>query len=60
MPSLVVIGKQIQEKQRGRHNVPPPLAYMVPKETSLNRVNPILGVVLAHPVLDGGQKSPLG
>ena len=36
MPSLVVIGPQIKEKQRG-HNVAPP-AYMVPKDPSLNRV----------------------
>ena len=36
MPSLVVTGQQIKEKQRG-HNVPP-LAYMVPKYPSLNRV----------------------
>ena len=35
MPSLVVIGPQIKEKQRG-HNVLP--AYMVPKDPSLNRV----------------------
>ena len=35
MPSLVVIGPQIKEKQRG-HNVPP--AYMVPKDPRLNRV----------------------
>ena len=37
MPSLVVIGSQIKEKQRGGHNVLP-LAYMVPKDPSLNRV----------------------
>ena len=40
MPSLVVIGPQIKEKQRGGgHNVPPP-AYMLLKYPSLNRVNP--------------------
>ena len=31
MPSLVLIGPQIKEKQRGA-------AYMVPKDPSLNRV----------------------
>ena len=40
MPSLVVIGPQIKEKQR-RHNVPSP-AYMVPKDPSLHRVNDLL------------------
>ena len=40
MPSLVVIGPQIKEKQRG-HNVPP--AYMVLKDTSLNRVKVMAG-----------------
>ena len=34
MLSLVVMGTQIKEKQRG---CPP--AYMVPKDPSLNRVN---------------------
>ena len=38
MPSLVVIGPQIKEKQRGAQCAPPP-AYMVPKDPSLNRVN---------------------
>ena len=37
MLSLVVIGQQIKEKQRGAHCAPP--AYMVPKYPSLNRVN---------------------
>ena len=39
MPSLVVIGPHIKEKQRGGggHNVPPP-AYMALKDPSLNRV----------------------
>ena len=36
MPSLVVIGPQMKEKQRG-HNVPSPV-YVVPKDPSLNRV----------------------
>ena len=35
MPSLVVIGPQIKEKQRA--TMCPP-AYMVPKDPSLNRV----------------------
>ena len=35
MPSLVVNGPQIKEKQMG-HNVPP--TYMVPKDPILNRV----------------------
>ena len=35
MPSLVVIGPQIKEKQRGAQCPP---AYMVPKDPSLNRV----------------------
>ena len=34
MPSLVVIGQQIKEKQR-RHNI---YGFMVPKYPSLNRV----------------------
>ena len=38
MPSLVVIGPQTNEKQRG-HNVPPSSAYVVPKDPSLNGVN---------------------
>ena len=33
MQSLVVIGPQIKEKQKGA-------AYMVPKDPNLNRVNP--------------------
>ena len=35
MPSLVVIGPQIKEKQREGAQCP---AYMVPKDPSLNRV----------------------
>ena len=35
MPSLVVIGPQIKEKQGGGGGV----QYMVPKDPSLNRVN---------------------
>ena len=38
MPSLVVIGPQIKEKQRGAQCAAP--AYMVPKDPSLNRVKP--------------------
>ena len=38
MPSLVVIGPQIKEKQRG--DIVPP-ACMVPKDPSLNRVKTI-------------------
>ena len=40
MSSLVVIGPQIKEKQRGAHCAPP--AYMVPKDPSLNRVKDIM------------------
>ena len=36
MPSLVVTGPQIKEKQRAAQCVPP--AYIVPKDPSLNRV----------------------
>ena len=36
-PSLVVIGPQIKEKQRGAQCAPLP-AYIVPKDPSLNRV----------------------
>ena len=35
MPSLVVIGTQIKDKQRGTQCAP---LYMVPKDPSLNRV----------------------
>ena len=35
MPSLVLIGPQMKEKQRGTMFPP---AYMVPKDPSLNRV----------------------
>ena len=38
MPSLVAIGPQINEKQRGGHNVPPPSLHDS-KDPSLNRVN---------------------
>ena len=42
MPSLVVIGPRIKEKQRGALcplcTLCPPPAYMVPKDPSLNRV----------------------
>ena len=41
MPSLVVIGQQIKEKQRGGIMCPPP-PYMVPKDPSLNRVNSLV------------------
>ena len=37
MPSLVLIGQQTNEKQRGAQCAPLP-AYMVPKDPSLNRV----------------------
>ena len=37
MPSLVIIGSQIKDKQRGAQCAPHP-AYMVPKDHSLNRV----------------------
>ena len=37
MPSLVAIGLQIKEKQRGGHNVAPPSLYGS-KDPSLNRV----------------------
>ena len=36
MPSLVVIGPQINEKQRGAQSAP---VYMVPTDPSLSRVN---------------------
>ena len=42
MPSLVVIGLQIKETQRGTQCAPPLTAYMVPKDPSLNRVNHII------------------
>ena len=39
MPSLVVIGPQVKEKQReGAMSAPPPPALMVLKDPSLNRV----------------------
>ena len=38
MPSLVIIGPQIQEKQRGGGGTMCPSAYVVPKDPSLNRV----------------------
>ena len=38
MSSLVVIGPQIKEKQRGAQCAPSPPAYMVPKDPSPNRV----------------------
>ena len=38
MPSLVVIGPQMKEKQWLKQ-CPPPPAYMVLKDPSLNRVN---------------------
>ena len=41
MPSLVVIEPQTKEKQRGHTVPPPPSTLMVPKDPSLNRVNPI-------------------
>ena len=40
MPSLVVIGQQIKEKQREWGHIVPSPAYMVPKDPSLNRANP--------------------
>ena len=41
MPSLVVIGPQIKEKQRGGDTP----AYMVPKDPSLNRVKTVTNIV---------------
>ena len=40
MPSLVVIGPQIKEKQKGAQCAPQP-TWMVPKDPSLNRVKPV-------------------
>ena len=51
MPSLVVIGPQIKEKQRGGDNVPPP-AYMVPKDSSLNRVKFYDKFCSPYPIVD--------
>ena len=39
MPSLVVIGSQTKEKQRGAQCAPP--TYLVPKDPSLNRVKQV-------------------
>ena len=45
MPSLVVTGTQIKEKQRGAQCAPQ--AYMVPKHPSLNRVN-YVGLLIVY------------